>query len=417
VLEVAALLRDHKVRKALKDGLGEGAFPALSQWLRSVARDATIDTRSRNPEMAKLEDFLRAARRNTVFAMMGHSIRVATLQPLGLYISAKQLGGRNILKSMFNLARDPKLREARRAMRTLSPMMAERSNLFERDAYEYIKRRFPKGGWGVKKAYDTMQMWAFNLIGQSDMFTSSITWTTAFDLATQGKVENVNPLDMDAVVAYADQAVRITQGSGGRMDLSTFQAHSEYTKLASMFYSYFNTLYNQSALDKRLFKGGQIGVYRMARSAFYMYVLTSVTEEFLLGEAEEDEETAETMSRYGKAILANYLGMYPIIREFGGALKGYSPEFSPVASIAKDVTSVAVDTVPKVFDPDADFNRTDRKNILNSLGILGGLPSAQMNRTIDAVVLALEEDNMDILEFMQMISKGASREQRGEIKR
>ena len=407
VLKVASILRDPSVKKALNEIMGLGTHADMTKWLKRVARNSLVDYHTTG-SMSVVERAAKMLRNNTTLALMGYSIRVATLQPLGLNVSVKQFGAKAIIKGLASLS-PSRLKE----MRELSPFMRERAQLMERDFYEYARDRWSAAAWG--DSFNWIQKNAFSLIAKADLLTSATTWMAAYDMAMQGKVDGITALDKDAAVKHGDQAVRITQGSGRSMDISVAQAHSELSKLFTMFYSYFAVVYNQSAMSIREFRSGRDNVADLARAAFYLYVVPSVLEEMLLGHGDEDEETEETVKRYLTAGAGNVLGMFPFIREFGSALEGFSPQMSPVFSMVGNSFDIATRTVPKLIDEDKEFTRTDRKNLVNTAGLLTGAPSAQLNRSMDALILWLEEDDTTMADFLRIISKGASPEERRDI--
>ena len=419
VLQVAAILRSPRIADAVKTAIGEGVHDDLKAWLKSVAKDAATDVRSKpGSNFALVEKTIAKLRRNTSMAMMGFSARVALLQPLGLIVSGERLGTASVGRQFFRSLLNPVGAKRRYSqMVELSPFMKERGSLFERDAYEYIKSRFPTSG--IKRVVSPLKFiheQAYTMIGWADMFTSGVTWQTAFDKAMAGKVDGVSGADMDAAVRYADQSVRLTQGSGGRIDLAVAQAHSEFSKIFTMFYGYFNTVFNRYEFQRRQHRAGRISALELARTVFYLHIVVGILEEAAFGRPdEEEEETPDTLKRYGIAAASGYLGMYPVLRELGGAMKGFDVQGSPLLTMTKTAVELMTKTAPKIIDEEKEFKRADRKRLVNTGGFMLGIPASQLNRGIDGLMLWLENEDMDIMEVLEASAKGPSREQIKEI--
>ena len=82
-------------------------------------------------------------------------------------------------------------------------------------------------------------------IGIMDMAVSMPTWHAAYNKALSGNVENINSLDEQAAIDYADHIVRITQGDGAVENLAGVQRGNELARAFTMFYSYMSVQLNQ----------------------------------------------------------------------------------------------------------------------------------------------------------------------------
>ena len=409
VLEVAAVLRDKRVKKALEEGIGTGAWDNLSATLQSVARDSTVDQRLD----ASLDRFFRAARRNTSFAMMGYSIRVALLQPLGLWASAAVVGGNAIAREFVGGLVNPVAKKKRVAMmKEQSTFMKERMATFDRDVYEYVKLVSPElAGKGVKGKYHRFQMQAFSMMSYTDMYTSTVTWLAAFDKAL---LEGYNDKEATQI---ADQAVRRSQGSGARLDVSRVQSYNELTKLFTMFYNYFSTILNEYYLQRRLFRGDRISALEMTRVTMFLIVIPKMIEEAVIGRGEDDEDWAGFARRVALSPLKMPLLMYPLLREGVGVLDGYAYQGSPVFKLTEQTWQVLWSAVDAPFDDDGKgISRKNRTDFVNSMGLYLGFPAAQSNRIIDAMTLLLE-GKTDAIDTLRIMSIGPNQKERRTLKK
>ena len=106
--------------------------------------------------------------------------------------------------------------------------------------------------------------------------------------------------DMEGRAAmYADSIVRQSQGSGATKDLARVQRGGDLLRLTTMFYSYFNTLYNLGARRVTLLKQhhGPKDIFIAANTALLLWFIPSVLSELAAGrgpdaEGEEPEKWA-----------------------------------------------------------------------------------------------------------------------------
>jgi len=98
--------------------------------------------------------------------------------------------------------------------------------------------------------------------------------------------------DEAKAAAYADSVVRLTQASGATKDLARVQRGSDVHRMLTMFYSYFNTLYNLGALHVRALREDHspAGIFRAANAALLLWFLPSVMSELMAGRAPDDGE-------------------------------------------------------------------------------------------------------------------------------
>ena len=135
-------------------------------------------------------------------------------------------------------------------------------------------------------------------------------------------------IEMEAVAA-GDKAVRKVFGSGEMKDLSPVQKGGEMTKAVTMFYSYFNVVFN--ALYSGYGEGrmqatdSAIMLAPLAKKMLYWLVLTGVTEglmrtaiDALTGNGGDDPE--DWMKAMFKGVNDNIAGTIPIFRDIWGGV-------------------------------------------------------------------------------------------------
>ena len=279
VLDVAKVIKHPVVRDAVRGAVGMEMYGELKPWLMDVANE-------RQEPMHAVHRMANWARASSSVMQMGWKVTTMLAQPLGLLQTADVIGYRDTaagLKKVYsNPLRLPELLEETFAR---SPMMAERMRSFDREIRDMTKKLMPSSGlfgW-VDKIRDS----AFLPIGVIQMGVDLPTWWG-------GYIRGLREFHGDETRAaeYADSIVRMSQGSGGTKDLARVQRGGPLLRLATMFYSYFNTFYNLAArrfTELRLDRS-PAAVFRAANTALLLWFLPSVLGEFVAGRGPDDDE-------------------------------------------------------------------------------------------------------------------------------
>lgn len=279
VLDVAKVIKHPVVRDAVRGAVGMEMYGELKPWLMDVANE-------RQEPMHAVHRMANWARASSSVMQMGWKVTTMLAQPLGLLQTADVIGYRDTaagLKKVYsNPLRLPELLEETFAR---SPMMAERMRSFDREIRDMTKKLMPSSGlfgW-VDKIRDS----AFLPIGVIQMGVDLPTWWG-------GYIRGLREFHGDETRAaeYADSIVRMSQGSGSTKDLARVQRGGPLLRLATMFYSYFNTFYNLAArrfTELRLDRS-PAAVFRAANTALLLWFLPSVLGELVAGRGPDDDE-------------------------------------------------------------------------------------------------------------------------------
>jgi hypothetical protein len=216
------------------------------------------------------------------------------------------------MKGIAEFASNPV--ESWKFVKEKSVFMANRSQLVDRDIYDFSRRMF--------KGDNKIQRYAYSLIGIMDQSVSVPTWLGAY------KKELEKSGDEEAAIRAGDGAVIRSQGSGATKDLSASQRGTELKKLFTMFYSYGNLLYNRfwlatSTAGVQLSKGQhEEAIKNIAAMTFYGWILPG-TFEFVLREAvrsHEDDDPEKFTKRLISSMASGLLQTIPIVRDVGSYL-------------------------------------------------------------------------------------------------
>lgn len=279
VLDVAKVIRHPVVRDALRGAVGMDMVNQFKPWLMDVANE-------RQEPMHAVHRMANWARASSSVMQMGWKVTTMLAQPLGLFQTAEMLGygytAAGVKKVYANPLRLPDLLEETFAR---SPMMADRIRSFDREVRDMTKKLMPSSGlfgW-VDKVRDS----AFVPIGVIQMGVDLPTWWG-------GYVKGLRELGGDEARAaeYADSVVRLSQGGGATKDLARVQRGGPLLRLATMFYSYFNTFYNLAA--RRFISLRQdhspAAVFRAANTALLLWFVPAVLGELMAGRGPDDDD-------------------------------------------------------------------------------------------------------------------------------
>ena len=181
-----------------------------------------------------------------------------------------------------NIDRD--IRDAGAGLRLTTKKLGPVSLLAKKAGLDALSDKLDEGGAFV----DQFSGAFFSLITYADMAVSIPSWLGAYEQAMNGEVPNVEKNNDKDASAYADSIIRTTQGSGGPKDLSSIQSGPEFLKLFSMFFSYFNILYNKFIETHQNFKRTK-NVAELASSMILLWIIPVVAEKVLLNRGPEDD--------------------------------------------------------------------------------------------------------------------------------
>lgn len=279
VLDVAKVIRHGTVRQAIEGAVGREMYRELMPWLQDVANE-------RQEPMHCVHRWAKWARSATSIMQMGFKITTMLAQPLGYTQTIEVLGYRwseyGVRRVYGNILRFPALLEETYAR---SPMMANRIKSFDREVRDIAKQLKP--GLGRFSWLDKLKDTAFTPMGLFQMGVDLPTWWGAYEKGLKDFTG-----DERKAAQYADSIVRLTQGSGATKDLARVQRGGDLLRLATMFYSYFNTFYNLAARRFSALKQDHspAAIFKAANTALLLWFLPAVLSEWAVGRGPDDDE-------------------------------------------------------------------------------------------------------------------------------
>lgn len=363
VMDVDRLVQHPAVRDAIQRSAGRQMYKQLRPWLQGIAGDY------RQPG-SKWEAILNRARMGAAVVNMGWKITTAIVQPLGYLQTVDHIGPKYAALGLKRFYGNPLQMKARAewAM-SKSEQLRGRQRTFDRDVRDTLKALSPGG------RIEQAKVSFFYLTGLMDMSVSVPGWLGAYQKAIDGAVDGVPAGDDGAAIDYADSVLRMSQSSGAAKDLSEIQ-RGQVSRLFTVFYSYFNALYNLFARRIGMTRSVK-DMPRFAASMFMLWFVPAILSEMVSGRGPgEDEEPEDWLSRTWYIWALYPLNSIVGIRDMVSALGPYGYDASPLFD-AFEQTMKAVSRIGANATEDEEFDRDDVKAALLASSYWLGLPGRQ----------------------------------------
>lgn len=373
--------------RLLKSGLGDtireyyspDVIRLFNNWLRDVA---VGDKRSRIAG----EGWSSRLRQGAGVAGLGFNVVSAIAQITGLGISVARLGpaiGTGIGIYLSNPV------GATRQANEASLFMRNRSLTRFRELNEANNRLQQRN-----VALDNFRNAAYWLMLRVQQIVDTITWHAAYAKAIR------EGFDDKTAIELADQTVIDTQGGGEVKDLSQVERGGEVAKLFTVYYSFMNTALNLNAVAYLGEKNRAKAMAQILIVSTVMPIVESMLRAALpAGGGDDDDDDQRTDGEKAVAMLRSAagevvsfnLGTIMVGREVASAaanlVKG-EPVWKWTGPSGARLISDAIN-----FGAAASKLELDKamlKSMVNLGGTLFGLPSAQINRAVEATDAYLE---------------------------
>jgi hypothetical protein len=367
------LLRDTQFANAVRETRGPEFLKQLRDWTKDNA------TGARGQQVAG-ESVLSWLRQGISASGLGFNVVSAAMQVTGFNQSIVRIGAKYVGQGIVQFSTSPF--ESSKMVAEKSSFMAERGRTQFREINE-IKNRVR----GQTEVARRVTAGTYFLMMNMQRSVDIPTWLGAYQKALDAGKDDAR------AVALADQAVRDSQGSGLVSDLAAVERGGPAMKLFTVFYSYMNTVYNMTAVQTMTArsKGKLAADYAML--LVVPVVLGYAIKSVIQPDAGEDELDPEALARKLAAEELSYLmGTMVIVREFGGAAQLMTGAEGARMGYGGPAGLRAVGEVYGLATQagQLEFDRAFRRAAINTLGAFTGLPSAQVNRTIDGIEALVE---------------------------
>lgn len=445
IIEADRFLTHPDVRKGVSSVLSPEHYDVFNGWLLSLANDAMV-----KPSELQMWDRLSHELR-TRTTMVGLGFRISTMVQHGLTAageSVAEAGPKAMAKGLFNsktaaalsligpewmqkgldnFLRDTQFAQNRDFIFERSAEMRHRSNEIERDVRDKLREiqvalMDPATG-SIERAKLAIESRAYSGIAMLDMASALPTWMGGYLKALEKTEKGGLGMSEEDAVYFADKTVRNAHGGGGIKDLAHVQRGSEFFKLFTMFYTFWNHNINRimdtgkrikelpaeyrDAKESGDWAGfrGDVGTL-VLRS--FMYTLGVQAIHYMMHPPKEDDQNPEGwLMWFGKQMALSGLSGVPVFRDVVGHYAGGKDyEMSPIASLIHNTDSLL---------KDMDSNSTsDRfiKHALTEAGYIFGLPLGQPASTVQFLsdVWTGNQNPQDISEWWRGVTTGNTRD-------
>lgn len=363
----------------IKERYGTEYYNTLQEWLE--------DCRNGNRgQVGTADEIANVLRQNVSLAGIGLNFGTAALQLIGITQSIAYLGGEWAGKGISEFLRMGPTGSFK-AVAAKSEMMQNRMRTQFRELTE-IQTRLNGSTSDLK---DKFMRAAYMPLTVMQMAVDLPTWLGAYQKAVyEGKSEAL-------AVAEADRAVMNSQGSGRLQDLSKLERSGAWTKLFTVFYTFFNTALNLMAVSGRNDRG-----MKRATTLLMLAVMQPVIESFVKSAAgamtdDDDDWLEKAMKDAGKSVFGFNLGLFVGIRELS-YLTGDFGYQGPAGLRKITDTGRAFRAWQKAWD-DEEVSESTVKATVSAMGVWVGLPVTPINRAISGgnALYEGETDNPAVL--------------------
>jgi hypothetical protein len=386
LIDANRLLNSADFDSVVRSRYGDQFLIELKRWIE----DNATGNRGMMSAGAVASSYLR---QNVSVAGLGYSVRGALMQLTGFSNSIVRVGYGPLLRGISVLATNP--REAMRRVNSMSKFMEMRSRTQFRELNEIRNRVRGQRGW-----QRIMQSHAYTMMLSMQRLVDIPTWLAGYENAlAAGK-------DEATASAMADQDVIATQGSGLLKDLSRIEREQGLAKLFTVFYSYFNTVLNLSTVQAMNARSKGKLAHDMLLVLVIPVMVEQVLKEILTPDDDdvEEKDLQKIAAKLTRAEAEYLIGTLPYLREFqglSGAIDGEMRGYEGPAGLRGIVTSQRF--VQQAMQ--GEFDRAFRRSSIDLLGVGLGLPSAQINRTIDGLEALSEGETENPLSALMGIQR------------
>lgn len=380
VRSARAVLGHPQILEAITNKMGKEYYGSLKDWVGAVASNGRGDVAT--SPMGKI---IEAMRTNATIAIMGVSYTTHVAQLLGYANSVDALsqnddgtftpldGANWLLSGVTQYAQSPG-----KAVTMVFEKSGEMRNRLENTDREL--RHSMKKLQGKRGAWKQMQRFSLIGIGGIQLYAVDMPlWIGGYNKSISEGMS-----DKEAV-NRADSLVRMAQTAGGIKDLAAIQREPGVTKMLTMFYSYFNLLYN---LEKQVV--GRVksvkDVPQLAARAALLILVPAIVDELMRQHGpDDDEQDVEGLAKWTALMTLVYAGSsVPLLRDFVGMAGGFGFSLSPVDGLGEGIGR-SVKAAAKAIDDGEPMSASGVKAAVSALGFAVGLPATQVNRVIDAI--------------------------------
>lgn len=237
-LDVNRIINDRKFTKAVVDSMGMEEYRTLQEWASDIWQ-------APKGGQALYEKLIRRVRTRATMAVLSLRTSTAVLNVANAPLMMMYCGVDNFISAFKTFWAHPKANWW--LVNSLSPFMAKRSERMDTNLREAMESQNKQ--LHASKLTGAIMNNGFKLIGLTDNMFAYPLWYSEYRKTLNEEIQmgHDNETAQKAAIAAGDRAVVRVIGSGEMKDLSRAQKGGEIAKAFTMFYTFYNALYNMVA--------------------------------------------------------------------------------------------------------------------------------------------------------------------------
>lgn len=376
-------------KRALEQTWGIQYLKPLENIIKRTAADATIyETEDSQP----YNKIMRIARINASIAILGLRIPTALLAPVSYFQTVfPRYGFKVVARGLIEWfgRYNARFVKSKKTMEELSPFMAERARLINREATDIAKRQVFSGKWSAVQGSGYVPM----AVAEKHTVGGPLWWGVYRTAKLKG-------LSDPQAIADADTAIATTQGGGRIMDQSIIQgASSEFHRALTFMWGFVSGYYGVVRTD---LAGAETGLRKTAQLVKHFVVLNtfaSILENLIRDPTalfDEDDEEATFLFNVLKTMGRNML----IVPGASAVFSRYynAPQLEQLSKDTQQTFNYGAKTLEDYFENgevDGEMAWKTARRALETAGFALGVPGTlQAGQVID-VLEQLEEEDED----------------------
>ncbi len=393
IIDADRFLSHPTVRKAIIDALSQEHYDQLRPWLQSIANDGKVSTDGARG-MEFFNGIAREARMRAT--MVGLGLRLTTALVHGSSAAAEsisELGVKWMGAGLKDFANPLQWSANKDFVFERSGEMRNRMNEVDRDVREHLRQidlnlMDPASG-AVQRGADAMKAHAYVLIAGLDMASALPTWMGAYKKALTPPDRGGLGLGEQDAVYFADKTVRNAHGGTGVKDMARVQRGTEFQKLFTMFYTFWNHNINRIIDTSKLvtspehrallkeqnnWSTTQLASTVILRTLAYTFGVQALHS--LINPPKKEDDGEHWMKWAGKEFLASAFAGIPIARDISAHfLTGKDYSVTPAASVVDAIGRTGQDALNALTGKAVSDKWL--KHAITTTGFVAGLPLGQ----------------------------------------
>lgn len=420
IIDINKFLSHDDIRTEVNQTMGREYTKQFRPWLQAMANDKVFNTAGDSA----WESFYRKARTNTTIVGLG--FRVSTIEIHGLSALSNSIGEVGVkwfAKGAAQFATPERWEASKQFMFERSAEMANRFNESDRNIHEAIDEiNAHQKSLGTisaaQKLVDGTRKFAFYGVSALDMASAAPTWMGAYLKGLETGARGGLDMSEEAAVDFANRAVRNAHGGGGVKDLSAVQRDKGAMSMATMFYSFWNHMYNR---QRDLLKGyanlpesfqngtGTRDFAKLLARSWWYFVIPQMIHAALKPSNQKDQEEgmAGTIKHMAEEVGLGFVSGVPVLRDLANAaVNGRDYTITPLEQAGKSIVHATVDTYKAATGHET--SKHAGKNLVQAAGYVAGLPTGQLSGTGSFLwdVMHGEQSPQDLHDWWQGVTNG-----------